>query len=119
MDYLPRVSARRNAPPRRGLHYDLELLCSRNREGSGATQADRARMLDLIANQLEDMGFRYMNARSLEARHVKKLVKRWRAEGLCRGTVKNRMTVLRWWARKVGKEHVVAVSNAPTAFRIG
>jgi hypothetical protein len=112
VDCLPRVSGGRNAPPTRGLNYDLEQLCSRNREGSAATQADRARMLELFAHQLEEMGFRYMNARSLEAKHVKKLIERWLAEGLCAGTLKNRMTVVRWWACKIGKEHIVAASNA-------
>ncbi|MBL0292225.1 MAG: hypothetical protein IPQ15_16695 [Betaproteobacteria bacterium] len=38
-------------------------------------------------------------------------MERWTAEGLSPGTVKNRMTELRWWAEKIGKPNVVAKSN--------
>ena len=38
-------------------------------------------------------------------------MERWTAEGLSTGTVKNRMTELRWWAEKIGKANVVAKSN--------
>jgi hypothetical protein len=46
-------------------NYEMKQLCRRNRDGSYATQADRERILDLIANQLQEMGFRYMHATSL------------------------------------------------------
>jgi len=96
----------------RDLNYDLKQLCRRNRDGSYATQADRERILDLIAHQLEEMGFRHMDAHSLKPKHVEKLVERWLAEGRSPGTIKNRTTALRWWAQKIGKENVVARSNA-------
>jgi hypothetical protein len=57
------------------------------------------------------MGFVNMRAQSLKAKHVEKLVERWKAEGLSTGTLKNRMTTLRWWAEKNGKPSVVAKSN--------
>ncbi len=100
----------------RDLNYDLKQLCRRNRDGSYATQADREHILDLIADQLEEMGFRHMDTHSLKPKHVEKLVERWLAEALLPGTIKNRMSALRWWAQKVGKENVVARSNA--AYRI-
>ena len=93
------------------LNYELKQLCARNRDGSFATQADRERMLTLIANQLREMGFVNMRVQSLKPRHVEKLVERWTAEGLSTGTLKNRMTELRWWAEKIGKANVVAKSN--------
>ena len=46
----------------RDLNYDLKQLCRRNRDGSYATQADREHILDLIADQLHEMGFRHMRA---------------------------------------------------------
>ena len=49
----------------RDLNYALKQLCRRNRDGSYATQADRERLLDQIADQLEEMGFRQMDAHSL------------------------------------------------------
>ena len=96
----------------RDLNYDLKQLCQHNRDGSFATQADRQHILDLIADQLYEMGFRHMNAHSLKPKHVAKLVERWLAEELSPGTIKNRMSVLRWWAQKIGKEDIIARSNA-------
>ena len=96
----------------RDLNYDLKQLCRHNRDGSYATQADREHILDLIADQLYEMGFRHMNAHSLKPKHVEKLVERWLAENLSAGTIKNRMSVLRWWAQKTGKENIIARSNA-------
>ena len=96
----------------RDLNYDLKQVCRRNRDGSYATQSDREHILDLIADQLDELGFRHMNAHSLKPKHVEKLVERWLAEELSPGTIKNRMSALRWWAEKVGKESIVARTNA-------
>jgi len=56
-----------------------------------------------------------MDAHSLKPKHVEQLVERWLAEKLSAGTMKNRMTALRWWAEKIGKENVVARTNAAYA----
>jgi hypothetical protein len=96
----------------RDLNYSLKQLCRRNRGGSYATQADREHILDLVADQLYEMGFRHMDTGSLKPKHVEKLVERWLAENLSPGTIKNRMSALRWWAEKIGKENVVARTNA-------
>jgi len=93
------------------LNYELKQLCARNRDGSFATQHDRERILTLIANQLREMGFVNMHVQSLKPKHVENLVERWKAEGLGTGTLKNRMSELRWWAEKNGKANVVAKSN--------
>src|SRR5713101_6999398 len=103
---------KRKEVPMRDLNYDLKQLCRHNRDGSYATQADREHILDLIADQLQEMGFRHMNAHSLKPKHVEKLVERWLAEQLSPGTIKNRMSALRWWAEKIGKENIIARTNA-------
>lgn len=95
----------------RDLNYQLKQMCQRNRDGSYSTQANRARMLNQIANQLQDMGYRRMTTRSLKPKHVDALVKRWLSEGMAAGTVKNRMNCLRWWATKVDRRNVIARSN--------
>jgi hypothetical protein len=100
----------------RDLNYALKQLCQRNRDGSYATQAAREHILNLIAGQLEEMGFLHMDAHSLKPKHIANLVKRWLAEKLSPGAIKNRMAVLRWWAQKIGKENVVARAN--TAYAI-
>ena len=95
----------------RDLNYALKQLCRRNRDGSYATQRDRARVLDQIANQLQELGYRHMREESLKAKHVDRLIERWKAEGLTVGTIKNRMAELRWWAEKIDKQKVVARDN--------
>jgi hypothetical protein len=95
----------------RDLNYQLKQLCRRNRDGSYATQRDRERVLDLVANQLRELGYRHMAAASLKPKHVQSLIGRWQAEGLAVGTIKNRIVQLRWWAEKIGKQNVIARDN--------
>ncbi len=96
----------------RDLNYQLKQLCQRNRDGSFATQRDRERILDQIANQLQGWGYRHMSAASLRSKHVERLVENWMASDLAVGTIKNRMAQLRWWAEKIGRQQVLAHDNA-------
>lgn len=101
----------------RNLNYQLKQLCKYNRDGSYATQASRAWQLSLIANQLHELGYRGMNERSLKQKHVRALVQRWQDREISVGTMKNRLSTLRWWARKIGKPGVIARDN--DAYGIG
>ena len=65
----------------------------------------------MMANQLHDLGFHGMKPRSLKPKHVDALVKHWMQQELAVGTIKNRMSVLRWWAEKVAKQNVIVRSN--------
>jgi hypothetical protein len=95
----------------RDLNYLLKQLCQRNRDGSFATRADRERMLALFANQLLELGYRWLRPESLKPKHVQALLERWKAEGISAGTIKNRLACLRWWAEKIGKESLIAREN--------
>ena len=44
-----------------------------------------------------------MGANSLKPKHVQALVELWLNQQLSPGTIKNRMSCLRWWAEKVNK----------------
>jgi hypothetical protein len=101
----------------RDLNYQLKQLCRRNRDGGYATQRNRERLLSMIADQLQALGFRGMSAESLKPRHAEALVNRWQGESLSVGTIKNRMSVLRWWAKKVNRQNVIARRN--DHYRIG
>lgn len=94
------------------LNYDLKRLCRRNRDGSRATQANRHKRLQQMANDLHALGFRCMRARSLKPKHVKALITLWKSKELSIGTMKNRMIDLRWWAEKVDKKGVIRPRNA-------
>ena len=95
----------------RDLNYQLKLLCRHSHEGSFKTRAGRERQLTAIANQLHDLGFRGLKATSLKQKHVQALVDHWLGQNLSPGTIKNRMSCLRWWAEKVNRRNVVAGSN--------
>ena len=94
------------------LTYKLKQLCRRNKDGGAMTQAQRMGSLATIARQLKQAGFRNMRASSLKGKHVDVLLERWQGENLSAGTIKNRMSHLRWWAEKVGKAGVIPADNA-------
>lgn len=47
----------------------------------------------------------------LHPRHVDALVQQWKAEGVSAGSMKNRMSVVRWWAQTIGKGNIIAPDN--------
>ena len=93
-----------------------------NRDGSKTTQRQRLANLMMFARQLDSMGYKRMQARSLKRKHVDALLKLWRQEKSTRtkaeispATLKNRMSFLRWWAEKIAKPGVVPKTNAEVA----
>ena len=94
------------------LNYQLSKLCRDNRDGGFSTQATRSRLLDLIANQLLALGYRRMQSTSLKPKHVDALLAHWREQGIRVGTLKNRLSALRWWAKKVNKPSIIARDNS-------
>ena len=96
----------------RDLNHDFKELCRHNRDGSYATQADREHILDRVADQLHELGHRGLRAQGLKPKHIEKLVASWLAVELSPGTIKNRMAALRWAVEKLGKDSIVARTNA-------
>ena len=101
----------------RDLNYELKQICQHNRDGSYATQSDRYAILQGIANSLYDLGFRHMKAGSLKPKHIEALITYYQDNGLADGTIKNRLSVIRWWSEKINKQNVVAKDN--TYYGIG
>lgn len=99
------------------LNYQLMRLCRANRDGSFSTQATRRRILDRIANQLHELGYKHMQAKSLKPKHIEALVSHWKDQGLSVGTLKNLLSGLRWWAKHIGKPDIIPKGN--DAFDIG
>lgn len=93
------------------LAFDLKKLAGQDRTGSRQTQADRHRMLQSMARDLKNSGFRLPSAQSLKPKHIEGLVLNWKGQGIKAGVIKNRMATLRWWARNVNKASVVKRSN--------
>ena len=95
----------------RQLNYDLKTLLAGNPERGHATRRDRAYILDQAADLLHELGYRRLRATGLRRKHVNALVREWKRRGLSTGTVKNRMSALRWWARRIGRPGVVGTNG--------
>ena len=96
----------------RQLNHDLKRLQDDARDGAFGTRSGRSFNLAGMANTLHDLGFRRLRATGLKGKHVEALVREWRRQGLSIGTMKNRMSHLRWWAKRIGKPNVVRPDNA-------
>ena len=95
----------------RQLNFDLKILQERHREGGFVTRRDRSYALAQAANALHELGFRRLRATGLRRKHVNALVREWQRQDLSRGTIKNRMAHLRWWARHVDRPGVVGTNT--------
>ncbi|EAM8568498.1 integrase [Salmonella enterica] len=95
------------------LNYELKNLCKRNHDGAFVTQKNRHNGLQLMADQLEAVGFhtRVMSVHDLKGRHVNRLVALWKQQALSDATMKNRLAMLRWWAEKIGNPGAVKTSE--------
>lgn len=89
------------------LHYHLKGTMGRNKDGSFATQRARSATLLQCADQLKERGFRFEQPSQFKQKHINYLVERWKSENLSAGTIKNRLTHLRWLADKIGKPTIV------------
>ena len=94
---------------------NLIIACARSAgtiaTASFKTQTDRERVLTLIGKRLDEMGYRLDTAGGLKSRHIEARVKRWGEEQLSSGSIKNRMSALRWLAAKINKQNIVARAN--------
>ena len=89
----------------------LISLIQHNKEGSFSTFNNRqARLLPAMA-QLSEKYARISDIRELKTTHIEYLVNRWKNEKLNIGTIKNRMTDLRWIAQKIDKQNIVKKTN--------
>jgi len=95
----------------RDINYGLKRLVRNSKEGSYATQAARHDILQQAANTLHDLGYRKLRPESLKPKHVEALVTHWQSQQLSPGTIKNRLSHLRWWAGAIGKPAIIARSN--------
>tara|TARA_R110001599_G_scaffold138085_1_gene317155 strand:- start:10000 stop:10896 length:897 start_codon:yes stop_codon:yes gene_type:complete len=93
------------------LAYQLKMLVKDHKENSYATQYDRRKMLEAIGRELKGGGFNRMTPQSLKPKHIDYLVRHWKENNISSGSIKNRMTALRWWAEKVGKPALIPRSN--------
>ena len=100
------------------LQHDIVTLCRRNRDGSFATQTARRKCLKLCAAQLKQLGRKVVHVQFLKPKHICALVQLWQQgnpelgyKPLSTGTIKNRLSHLRWLAEKIGKQNIIPRTN--------
>ena len=91
------------------LEYGFNHILERNRDGSYSTQSNRRRMLSMFADQLKKAGYKTneMRPSDIKGRHINALVRQWTIDGISAGTMKNRMSNIRWLAEKIGKTDMI------------
>ena len=91
------------------LEHKILQICNRNRDGSHATQANRKAILSMCVEQLEQAGYKVneLKPHDLKGRHINTLVKCWQNDGVSIGTMKNRLSALRWLAEKIDNKGLV------------
>jgi len=96
----------------RDLNFSIKQVCDRNRDGGYAAISNRSRMLSQIATQVHQLGFRdAKQAHDLKPKHIHLLVNKWQMDGISVGTIKNRMSCLRWLSEKISKPDLVKPTN--------
>ncbi len=93
------------------LEWDWVQAQKHNRDGSFSTQAARNATLSLSARQLRELGYRNLRADRVAQRHLRALVAKWQSDGIKPGTIKNRMSHLRWACEKAGRPGVAGIKN--------
>lgn len=94
------------------LMVSVQQLMAHNKEGSFATHSNRRHQIQQMAQQLSDDGYQLNHIRDLKTKHVDHLIQTWLNKKLSTGTIKNRVSALRWLAHKIGKDNIVKRLNS-------
>ncbi len=94
------------------LHFHINNVLKHNQDGSFSTQATRAESLHRSATQLLNLGFKVVHTKYLKPKHIHVLTEHWLNAGLSAGTIKNRMSHLRWLSEKIENTGLVKRDNA-------
>lgn len=98
--------------PKINLHKELASILKHNKDGSFSTQSARKDILHMCASELHYLGFYNLTTKGLKPKHIEALVNKWIQDGKSAGTLKNRMSHLRWLSAKIGKSSIVARDNS-------
>lgn len=86
----------------------LIQILKHNKDGAFRTKADREKSLKLSIETLyKEGGYQLEHVKYIKQRHIKYLTEKWLSEGLSSGSMKNRMSHLRWLMAKLNKPNLV------------
>lgn len=92
--------------------FQAKKILRQHNPSSFATKSERFKTVRLVDKQLMELGYRGLELKALKPKHIDALLQKWQADALSPGTVKNRMTHIRWLAEKINKKGIVPTSNA-------
>ena len=78
-----------------------------NNDGSYSTQANRKKILMMCVDRLTEKYGNELLVTDLKGRHINHLLREWKNDGVSAGTLKNRMSHLRWLSKKIGNTGLV------------
>lgn len=93
------------------LAYGFNSICRHNSDGSYATQYARKMILKQASQKLRQLGYRQLTVYKIRRKHVLALLEDWMECDLSTGTIKNRMSHLRWALKKIGRTGVIPPGN--------
>lgn len=91
--------------------YSANQLLKKTRGLSFKTIADYKKEAKLMLTQLNAGGYQLFNIRHLKRRHIEYLLKQWKEQKLSIGTIKNRMSKIRFICKLIGKRDIVPRDN--------
>ena|SRR3990167_1087735 len=93
------------------LKHSILTILKHNKDGSQSTQANRKARLLMLAEQLLAQGFYLRTIHQLKPKHIYRTLELWKQQGMKPGTIKNRMTDIRWLSEKINRPGLVPASN--------
>ncbi len=93
------------------IHIQLSRILIANKDGSFSTQAARHDNLMAAMSDLHRLGYSNLKITNLRTTHIKALATDWIGKSLSSGTIKNRVSHLRWLAKKLNKQNIVPRTN--------
>lgn len=92
--------------------YSTHKLFEKASDLSFASKADYESMTKSFVKELHAQGFPISNIKDLKQKNVTMLIESWQAKSLSPATIKNRLSVLRYVAGKIGKETILPKINS-------
>ncbi|MEO8964713.1 MAG: phage integrase N-terminal domain-containing protein, partial [Gammaproteobacteria bacterium] len=93
------------------LRKSIFSIIKRNNDGSYATQADRRTILTQFSKDLVSLRYGLRDIYNLKEKHILAVIKFWQEKELKNSTIKNRMAVLRYLAKKINKPNLIPANN--------
>lgn len=96
------------------LQYSIKQVLFRSHEGSLNARADRYTLLMKFAADTVDSGYKLRHVLGLKQKHIEAAVQAWQKQNIKVGTIKNRLSAIRFLAEKIGKANIVPSNKALT-----